>query len=251
MWCYTAVWITIAMAVLMLTFSQRLLLWMARKIWAPGIIWLAGMTVEVEGGEDVDWTEPHIFIANHQSAGDILAAFVACPVPLRFIAKKMFLYLPFFGLYMWAAGMIFVDRARSSKAVASMRAAGGKIREGANIIAFPEGTRSLDDQIAPFKKGIFIVALEAGVPIVPLAIEGTAEAMPPHRLDLPGGKARVRIGKPIDTLQYDRTQRDALIRDARDALIDLHVSIGGTGGDKHEAIAHRPEPELESGVEPV
>ncbi|MEE8410015.1 MAG: lysophospholipid acyltransferase family protein, partial [Myxococcota bacterium] len=110
MWAYTGLLCTVSLIVVMVTLSQNAMLWLASHIWAPGMLWLAGVRVEIDGGDEVDWSKPHIFVANHQSSLDVMVGFVAIPVPLRFVAKKMFLYLPFFGIYMWASGMIFVDR---------------------------------------------------------------------------------------------------------------------------------------------
>jgi len=114
---------------------------------------------------------------------------------------------------MWATGMILV------------------------IIAFPEGTRSRDGRIRPFKKGIFRVALEAGVPIVPVAVEGSGKVLPADGFQPRPGRIRARIGEPIDTRAYSVESRDRLIRDVRDAIIDLHLEIGGAGGDRNDPIA--------------
>ncbi len=237
MWAFTGNMCGVSFAAIMVTFSQNAMLGVARHIWAPGMLWMASVKVEIDGGDEIDWSKPHVFVANHQSSLDVMVSFISLPVPLRFVAKRMFLYLPFFGIYMWAVGMIFIDRARSRKAISSMKAAGKKIRAGASIIAFPEGTRSRDGKIAPFKKGIFMVALESGVPIVPLAMEGSGKVLPPDGIHILGGNVRARIGKPILTTDYGVDRRDDLMRDVRNAMIDLHISIGGAGGEKHTAPA--------------
>src|SRR5690554_2100474 len=150
---WTAFWITAALVVLLLTFRRDLPLHMARTCWAPGLLWVGGARVEVEGGEGIDWSKPHIFLMNHQSAIDIPVAFTVLKTPLRFVAKRVLASVPFLGWYMWATGMIFVDRERSTRAVQSLQRAGERIRAGASILAYPEGTRSRNGRIQPFKKG--------------------------------------------------------------------------------------------------
>ncbi|OGR12423.1 MAG: acyltransferase, partial [Deltaproteobacteria bacterium RIFOXYB12_FULL_58_9] len=189
----------------------------------------------------VDFTQPHIFVLNHQSMADICVGFVAIPVGLRFVAKKALAFVPFLGWYMWATGMVFVDRGNSRQAIRSLNKAGEQIRAGANIIAFPEGTRSTDGVIKPFKKGIFVVALNSGVPIVPVAIEGAHRVLPPGGLHLRPGLVRARIGRPIPTAGYTKADLEVLVRDVRSNLIALHRDIGGAGGDPERAVAPRQQ----------
>jgi len=235
--CWTAFWISCALVMLVLTLNPDVPLAMARRFWGPGLLWGARAKLAIEPLPNVDWSQPHIFISNHQSMIDICAAFVAIPVNIRFVAKQVLKYVPFLGWYMWATGMIFVDRSNRERAVRSLALAGERIRGGANILAYPEGTRSRDGRILPFKKGPFVVALRAGVPIIPVAIEGAGRVLPADGFGVRPGTIRVKFGEPIPTAGLTDDQRDQLMRQVRDAIIDLTASIGGPGGDKATTIA--------------
>jgi 1-acyl-sn-glycerol-3-phosphate acyltransferase len=219
-----------------LTGSQWLPLLCARYLWAPALVGITRSPVRVRGLEQIDLNKPHIFICNHQSTLDIAVAFVAIPKPLRFVAKKELLYVPFLGWYMWATGMIFVNRKKSEEARKSLERAGKIIREGADVIAFAEGTRSEEGEILPFKKGIFVVALEAGVPIVPMSIEGTRFVMPKNTFRIRPHQIDVVFGKPIETKDLTYEQRNDLINKTRNTIIDLNLSVGGLGGKKESSL---------------
>jgi len=234
---WSAFWISLALIALIATLNPDVPLAMARRFWGPGLAWGALVKVQREPLPDVDWSKPHIFVMNHQSMMDIVVAFMTIPVNIRFVAKHVLKYVPFLGWYMAATGMIFVDRSNRERAVRSLEAAGKRIREGANILAYPEGTRSRDGRILPFKKGPFVVALKAGVPIIPVALEGCGRTLPADGFKVRPGVVRVKFGEPISTAGLTDDQRDDLMHRVRDALIDLQVSIGGPGGDKSAAIA--------------
>ncbi len=226
-WC--ALWISLAMVVAI--FSAEGALAMARLFWARPIFRVASSRLAVEPLPDVDWKQPHIFVMNHESNLDIPAACAALPANLRFVGKHSLAYVPFIGWYMWVTGMPFVNRSSRPQAVASLRRAGERIRAGANILAFPEGTRSRDGKILPFKKGPFALALEARVPIVPVAIQGSGKVQPATEWLVYPGVIRVKVGQPISTEGRDPEDREGLAREVREAVIRLHREIGGAGGD--------------------
>lgn len=230
---WTAWWITVALVLRVLTFSPRLPLLLARRVWAPGILWFAGGRLQVEPLPDLDFSRPHVFAMNHQSLLDICCAFVAIPTGLRFVAKHSLAYVPFLGWFMWATGMVFINRGDRFKAMASLKEAGARIRAGASILMYPEGTRSRDGSILPFKKGPFLVALEAGVPVVPVAIHGSAQVLPATGLALRPGTIRVKLGTPIPSEGKGRVE---LLSQVRTAVVALNRELGGTGGgDQHVA----------------
>lgn len=231
-WC--VFWISLALIALLVTFNANIPLMMARRFWAPGLIWVTGAKFQPEPFPDFDWSQPHIYAMNHQSMMDICCAFAVIPANLRFVAKHTLAYVPFLGWYMWATGMIFINRSNRRKAMQSLRLAGERIRSGKNIIVYPEGTRSKDLTIMPFKKGPFVLAVEAQVPIVPVAIDGTGRVLPSGGFKIRPHVVRMKVGKPIPTA--GRKDRDQLLREVRDAIIQLHREIGGLGGDA-EAIA--------------
>lgn len=237
--CYLGAWsvLWISVALVVSIFSSEAPLWLAKHVWAPPLVWASRGRLEVVPGAQLDPRGPYIFLMNHQSMLDIALAFAVAPVHLRFIAKKVLKSIPFLGWYMWRTKMIFVDRGNRTQALASLRQAGERIRAGASILAYPEGTRSDDGHILPFKKGPFVVAIEAGVPIVPLVVEGSNKVVPRGSPRMFPGDIKIKIGEPIPTAGLTQDQIEPLMRKVRDAVIDIHVEIGGKGGDKEQAIA--------------
>ena len=163
---------------------------------------------------------------------------MAIPWDTRFVAKKQLKYVPMLGWYMWAAKFVFVDRANHREAVRSLDEAGEQIRGGISIIVFPEGTRSDDRRVHPFKKGPFALAMKARVPVVPVAIEGSGVLMPKNSWNIRPGPIKVSVGKPIAP-EHFADDRELLIREVRDAIIDQSVALGGLGGDKSDPVAAR------------
>lgn len=233
---WSVVWMSAAVAARIVTGQEETGLRMARFIWAPGILFVGGARVEVSGLEKVDFGVPHVFVMNHESMIDIPAAQAALPIGLRFITKRELFSVPFLGWYCRAVGNIPVDRKDPAAAVASLQAAGKRIREGASILAFPEGTRSRDGKILPFKKGAFVTAIEAGVPVVPMAIAGAREALPPDGFRVRGGVLRLVVGEPIPTVGMTPADRDRLVALAQHRVVELHKAAGGVGALSEEAV---------------
>jgi 1-acyl-sn-glycerol-3-phosphate acyltransferase len=204
------------------------------------MFWVAGSTLEVIDEGHVDYSQPHIFVMNHQSHMDIPAAFMSIPSNIGFIAKKELERVPLFGRVMRESGMIFVDRSNPERAIASLKLGGELIRSGVNIFAFPEGTRTKSGQIRSFKKGVFMLALEAGVPIVPMSVHGARDVLPIGSFDPQPNVIKVKIGRPISLDGYDVDSRDALIATVRKAVIELNVELGGQG-DKADAPISQPK----------
>jgi 1-acyl-sn-glycerol-3-phosphate acyltransferase len=186
--------------------------------WTRGLLRAAGVEVRVEGLGHLQPGTSYIFMSNHQSHFDILALLHALPFDLRAVAKQELSRVPLFGWALAAAGFIFVDRSNRDRAIASMARAGGILRAGRSIVVFAEGTRSPDGHLLPFKKGGFMMALEAGVPVVPVAISGSRQILPKHRLCLSPGTIRVRALKPIPTTGRGLQARDALMAEVRTAI---------------------------------
>ncbi len=219
--CWSAFWISAALVVMALSLNPAVPLAMARRFWAPGLLTFGFTKLQLAALPDVDWGKPHVFVMNHQSMLDIPCAFAAIPANLRFVAKHSLKFVPFLGWYMWATGMIFVNRSDRSKAIRSIGDAAARIRGGVNILAFPEGTRSDNGDVLPFKHGIFVLALEAGVPVVPVAIENSGRLLPSGTFSLRPGVVRMKIGTPIPTAGRRVEDRDALAREVRSAVMQL------------------------------
>ncbi|HYH79357.1 MAG TPA: lysophospholipid acyltransferase family protein [Longimicrobium sp.] len=146
--------------------------------WCRSVIWAAGCPMVVHGREHVREGVPQVIASNHISWFDVFALASVIEVPYHFVAKKELLKVPFFGRALEAAGHITIDRSNRDRAIVSLRAAGEKIRHTpAAVVIFPEGTRSSDGRLMPFKKGAFMLAAESGVTIVPTAITGSFEIM--------------------------------------------------------------------------
>lgn len=211
-----------------------LCIWFARYLWGPSILKLAGARLEVEPMPALP-AGPLIFASNHESALDICALVARLPRSIRFVAKQELFQLPVFGWYMRIGGHVPVDRTNRARAVASLRHAGQLVRGGTSLIVFPEGTRSKDGRIQPFKKGPFVLAVEAGVPVVPVAISGAGRITPKAVIAVYPGTIRIALGEPVDPAAFpDKT---ALLVEVRRRVIELHRRIGGLGGDLDEPVA--------------
>jgi 1-acyl-sn-glycerol-3-phosphate acyltransferase len=185
------------------------------RLWSRVLLWTAGVDLKVRIEGTLDPGEPYVFVANHLSTVDIWALFVAIPRPIRFIAKKQLGQIPLFGWAMAAGRFIFIDRKNPAAARRSINLACHRIRGGSSVAIFPEGTRSRDGLLAPFKKGGFHLAVNAGVKVVPVAIRGAGDVMPPGSLLLRPGEVVVEIGQPIDVSAAKSADRDALIEQVR------------------------------------
>ncbi len=228
---YTVAWtagcISLALPVLLLTLgNRRIPLQMAARLWAPGLLVGAGAKLRVEGLERVDFSKPHVFVANHQSIIDICALFRALPVPLRFVIKQELARVPFVGWYARAMGMLFIERGHAREAAVRLHGVVSIVRAGASLCAFPEGTRSRDGSVGPFKGGAFQVALQAGVPVVPIAIDGSGSVLPASGFRVRPGTITLRIGEPIATAGLHASDRHALAKAAHDAVTTMKCQAG-------------------------
>jgi 1-acyl-sn-glycerol-3-phosphate acyltransferase len=188
------------------------------RLWSRAVLGLGGVRVEVDVRAELDPEKPYVFMANHASAVDIWALFVAIPRRLRMIAKKQLGQIPIFGWAMRAGRFIFIDRQNAVAARKSIDEAGRRIRGGQSVLLFPEGTRSRDGSLGPFKKGGFHLAIDAGVPIVPVSLAGTRATMPRGSFILRPGPVRVIIGPPISTEGLTDGDRTALLERVRGVI---------------------------------
>src|SRR3989442_2626656 len=138
-----------------------------------------------------DVSQPSVYMANHQSLFDIPALVLAMPSDFRMVAKRELLLIPIFGWALWLAGFIFIDRSDREKAIRKLERTVRTIRPGRSVVVFAEWTRSPDGRLLPFKKGGFILALQAGVPIVPVAIPGGRGVLPKGSLRAKPGTIEV------------------------------------------------------------
>ena len=188
------------------------------RLWSRGGLFLAGVRLEVEGTEHLPREEAVVLMANHQSNFDVLALMVAVPLSYRWLAKKELFGIPLFGWAMRRAGCVSIDRRNREAAIASMQQAADRAARGESVIVFPEGTRSPDGRVLPFKKGGFMLAIESGAPIVAIAVAGGERIMPKYARRIRRGTMRVRILPPLWTAGLDFADRDDLMERVRHRL---------------------------------
>lgn len=190
------------------------------RLWARVALWAANTPVEVVGGEHVAPGTPAVIVSNHLSWFDIFALAAALPGIYHFVGKKELNRIPIFGTAWRAAGHISIDRSDRDAAIRSLRRAGEQIRsEGSAAVIYPEGTRSRNGRLRPFKKGAFMLALESDVPIVPLVVLGSFEILQPDRATLRPNTIRLHFLPPISPRSY-RGNADGLMDRVRGAMME-------------------------------
>ncbi|WP_417914584.1 lysophospholipid acyltransferase family protein [Candidatus Electronema sp. JM] len=193
------------------------------RTWGRLLCRIANIRVRVEGGDDLDPAKPYIFIGNHCSMADIMAFSGYIRHDYRWIAKKELFKIPVFGAAMRAVDYIPIDRSHGREAVRSLNDAAQRIAEGSSVILFPEGTRSLDGRLQPFKTGAVMLAVKAGVELVPVGFNGTHQALPKGKLLSRGGEVVLRIGQPLPTAGFkakDKQELAALLHQRVAELLD-------------------------------
>ena len=172
------------------------------RLWSRAHLTVMGIAPVYTGLEHAAGTAPRIFLANHLSSLDIWVLAPMLPVTTRFVSKRSLFWIPVLGQAMAVAGFIAINRQDRASAIRSLSSATEPIRRGASVILFPEGTRSRDGRLARFKRGSFHLALEAGVPVVPVAISGTYQVVKPRSIVVRPGPVHVTFAPPIDVAAY-------------------------------------------------
>lgn len=189
------------------------------RTWSWLILKTSGIRVRVEGLEHVDPQRTTIYCVNHPSAMDIPILFVNLPVQFRFLAKRPLFRLPFLGWHLRRSGHIPVDRVHPREALKSLDDAAHKIRNGRSVVLFPEGTRSRDGSMLPFKGGSFYLAVRAGVPIVPITLNGSRAVLKPNSYHVRPGQTEMIIHSPIPTEGLTLDDVDALSERVRRQIL--------------------------------
>ncbi|MDF1537217.1 MAG: lysophospholipid acyltransferase family protein [bacterium] len=180
--------------------------------WARLVLWLADVRVTVEGtGRIPSLDDPYIVVMNHQSNMDIPVILYALPLQLRFIGKVELMKVPLFGSALVRAGHFLIDRKNHLKAMNGLHAAGKDLRQrGVSLVLAPEGTRSETGGLKPFKKGAFVMAIETGIPILPVTISGTRRSLPKGSLWARSAAVKMTIHDPVPTEELSYDDRDDL-----------------------------------------
>jgi len=192
------------------------------RIWSKILLWTAGIKYTVIGLENVDPNKEYIFAGNHESAFDILLVFAGIRHHLVSISKIELKWIPIMGWAMQAAKHIFVDRKNHTKALRSLKNAAISLNTNPrSVFLFPEGTRSKDGKIHPFKKGGLLLGIEAKLPIVPMALCGTGAVALKGEWKLKSNRIELRIGKPIETDKLDYKDRNELAENVYKEVVRL------------------------------
>lgn len=189
--------------------------------WARTICSFCGVTVTVAGTENLEPGKPYIFAANHQSQFDIFALQGFLGIDFRWLAKKELFQVPIWGPAMRRAGYIPIDRSHGRQALKSLDEASRKIAAGTSVIIFPEGTRTRDGKMQDFKAGAMVLAIKAGVDIVPVAIKGTYEILPKGKLLMQAGKVSILVGRPRETKSCTTKDKHKLAKVMQDDVTRL------------------------------
>lgn len=193
--------------------------------WARNIVRHARITIQVKGKENIDHGASYVIMSNHQSHFDIPVLFEALGLPLRMVAKKELYKIPIMSHAMRVAGFVEIDRKNRSKAIETLRAVREILPNRLSIWIAPEGTRSKTGELGEFKKGGFYLALDAGLPILPVTVNGTRGVLPANGLHVTRGKSvEVVVGAPIDPKEYGHDRKTELM-DAVRAAIQKNLSV--------------------------
>jgi 1-acyl-sn-glycerol-3-phosphate acyltransferase len=168
------------------------------RLWSWLILATTGVSVELSGLERLEPGKTYIFVSNHQSIYDIPVVFASLPYQLRIIAKESLGHFPFLGWHLRRTGHLLVDR-RNPDRSGILKRWKALVGQGLSLIIFPEGTRSRDGRVGIFKAGSFLLAIEAGLPVVPLSVDGTRRVMRKGQLMTCPGHATLVVHSPIET----------------------------------------------------
>jgi len=191
--------------------------WVIRT-WARLLLWTCGVNVEVYGKENIPRDGAFVVMATHKSHFDIPVLIKEIPRQFRIVAKESLFKIPVFGWAMTVAGYVKVDRADQKQAFASLDRAADNVRTGMPLLIFPEGTRSPDGSLGPFKKGGFVLAIKAGAPLLPVVVDGTYAILPKTTWRIKPGRVKATFGMPIDTTVYSTENKEELMQNVRRAM---------------------------------
>lgn len=192
------------------------------RAWARMLLRIGRVRVEVQGIGKLSREGSYVFAANHLSYMDTPVVLANIPMQFRFLAKKGLFQIPFLGWHLARAGHISVPRGDARGAVKAMTMAAETIREhGVSILIFPEGGRSHDGVMREFLEGAALIAIKAGVPIVPVALSGTRKVLPFGSGHIRGGIVHMRVGDPIPTGGLTLKDRGRLMQQTRASVVEM------------------------------
>ncbi len=187
--------------------------------WARFIAYITPMFVRVYGRENINKNQSYIVVSNHESQYDILIIYGWLGVDFKWVMKKELRKVPVLGIACEKLEHIYIDRSNHTAAIASLEEAKKKIVNGTSVMFFPEGTRNADGKLGVFKKGAFRMAVDLGLPILPVTIVGTRYILPTKTLDLFPGKAKLIIHKPVDIAGYSNDNIEDLVEKTKEIIV--------------------------------
>ncbi len=206
--------------------SNKISFWVSKHIWARLLCIVTGAKTKTLNMDRIKNNNEYvIFCVNHQSLFDIIALYRVLSKPIYFIAKKELKKMPFIGWYVYASGMIFIDRSNRENAMKSIKKAGELIRSGKDVVTFPEGKRSTTGELNLFKRGSFIIAQGSNIKIVPVAIKGSLRVNPPKSLILRPGKITLNFGHPINPADFPDFSSEKLANHTQEKVAELLAEI--------------------------
>jgi 1-acyl-sn-glycerol-3-phosphate acyltransferase len=188
------------------------------RAWSWLILKTTGVQVTVEGLDRLDPSRSYVFASNHQSIYDIPILFASLPYQLRILSKDSLARIPFMGWHLSRTGHVLVDRSKAGAGVVKKMAR--LVKAGHSLMVFPEGTRSIDGSVGRFKGGSFLIAAQAGLPVVPISVIGSRHVMFRGELMVRPGRVRVVVHDPIDTATVPREA----VRDFASSVRDVVAS---------------------------
>jgi len=237
---YTAVFGTGSLLSSLFDREGRVQHWFART-WSRFILVTAGCPLSIEGMERVDTAHPALYCVNHLSALDIPSLYVGLPFQFRIMAKAELFRLPFLGWHLRRSGQISIDRENARASMKSLSAGAAALKAGMPLVAFPEGGRSIDGMVQPFLGGVFYMAIKAQVPIVPMALVGTFEALPMNHYVIAPHAFRLVVGEPISTEGYVARDMEKLSVVVREAIENLYYPRAHVADPRKVPATQGPE----------
>ncbi|MDE6332147.1 MAG: 1-acyl-sn-glycerol-3-phosphate acyltransferase, partial [Muribaculaceae bacterium] len=186
--------------------------------WARCWCWLAFIRVSVRGRENIKDKQSYVFVANHQSAYDIFSIYGFLGHQFRWMMKKSLERIPLVGYACRVAGHIYVDKHSPAAVRQTMETAEKRLSHGMSVVVFPEGSRTKDGHIHAFRRGAYMLAMEFGLPVVPVTVDGAFDVLPPDAMLMRPGRITLTIHPPIEAGK-DGHDLARLMEQSRDAII--------------------------------
>jgi len=234
-WVYTLLCCVACVAIALLGMPRQAWL-IVCPLWARGVMRIIGVRVRIHGAQNL--VGPALFVSNHQSLFDLVFLPAILPRQIKWIAKKEIARVPFFGWAFGTGGAIFIDRKNPMRAVDSIREGLTHLPDGWSVVVFPEGTRTRDGRLLPFKKGVFHIAMQSRLPVVPIGVFGAHGIIRPRGSVARAGFIEITVGARISTDQWETSEVDA-------RMLELRRGVeAGVEASRLRYLAERPDPML-------